>query len=1027
MEILFSAMAETWPNSYCWLYAPFLLEHTTAADFEKFSTLDERYKQFVEHKKNQNWAEDDHGVSKAFTELYKLCANGKHFQGWIKYTLKKPNLHPFNTFEPNLAVITEKMKPELFERFFDQPKSLDLVSRITGVLDIHHVVEKMDAEGYFPALVRAMKPYLEKRSTFRNWAARSHFLLLLFASDNPPNLCWYMEFLRILTTKPTTRLIARFIDDNFEETISYYAATVKQAHIDKVKKIVNFASPHEPAALRPQKDFGEVKTEDKHVDNIIKLYDYQHELANKAISGENTIVCAPTGSGKTVVAAYIVRDHLRRTADNGKVGRAIVFVPTIILVEQQTTVLQKLLGSEFMVTSLCGAEPKYATNKVLEVMVGDVVVMTPQVFLNLYMSPIKERKIYIRDFTLMVFDECHHCDKKHPYRIIMNAVMKTRTIKSENRTIPQVVGLTASVGAGELKSADSTHVMTHITALCSRMGATSISSVQHASNMEEMKARVPKPVDDFVTVHPPQRDQFAIELSNIARDIEYNLEPVLKKIVEKSGNLSYDKVLIAPTVACNNGSQRTNVRYTSKLASVKDYVKQSRLEMSEKAYAYWLLDFLMKIHYALKYNELLPSAAAMQYVLEGYQAVIDDINTHKNTRFDDKIKKDIALVAKEVKENLETLSNSNNVRDAADKNVLNMLIMQIKKQFDQNQNSRILVFIDLRRGCYDLSIYLNHHPMIIQTFGRDKVSYLMGSQTSGKKEVFHKSRAEQAKIRSDFEKGNINILVTTSVSDEGVDVASCNLVIKYNSVGNEKTYIQRRGRARAAGGRAVLIALGVDTGRREYNNIFRECIMNRCLSTLATMNSQEIRTLIEKRNAEQAQLEKLEKSRGPVINQNYSIHCGSCNGIIGETKQLRLLQDDTMVLCNPGIWDKLFIDRLNEKRLDERIASIRCATAKCASCKHTWGPMVKYADLYLVSPKLDGIRINGVNYDVSKDSWHRLMQESIHVDELQQSDLAVMFNDHLGDKEVELEIAIQQQVKNIIAKNRRNLPVNQLD
>lgn len=48
----------------------------------------------------------------------------------------------------------------------------------------------------------------------------------------------------------------------------------------------------------------------------------------------------------------------------------------------------------------------------------------------------------------------------------------------------------------------------------------------------------------------------------------------------------------------------------------------------------------------------------------------------------------------------------------------------------------------------------------------------------------------------DFKNDKINILIATSVIEEGLDVSTCNLVISINEVLNVKSFIQTKGRAR---------------------------------------------------------------------------------------------------------------------------------------------------------------------------------------------------------------------------------------
>lgn len=56
------------------------------------------------------------------------------------------------------------------------------------------------------------------------------------------------------------------------------------------------------------------------------------------------------------------------------------------------------------------------------------------------------------------------------------------------------------------------------------------------------------------------------------------------------------------------------------------------------------------------------------------------------------------------------------------------------------------------------------------------------------------SKSKQTETINLFKGGSFKVIVATTIAEEGIDVKECNLVVRYNYVGNIISQIQAKGR-----------------------------------------------------------------------------------------------------------------------------------------------------------------------------------------------------------------------------------------
>ncbi|KZT54596.1 hypothetical protein CALCODRAFT_519296 [Calocera cornea HHB12733] len=472
---------------------------------------------------------------------------------------------------------------------------------------------------------------------------------------------------------------------------------------------------------------------------------YQTEIFNQA-QKNNVIAVMDTGTGKTLIAITLIKWITTRlsTTPGGSRNVVVFIVPKVPLVEQQRDAVTQ--QTSLTARGYYGAlDVDYWKREqwAKEFNEADVLVMTPRVLYDL----LSHAHWSMDRISLLIFDEAHHCRKNNDY----NQIMRDHYHKCDPARRPKVFGMTASP-IWNVK-----HPLESLRELERNMDCRVLAV---RDNVAELHKHAPKPTESIIyhtgtpTYWPayPNRSMFG-ELMQAerlgVRDTEH-----------KTFRTRYEA-----TMDCLGIVGAEYFLSSVVPREIASLVREKRREVTT-------------IH---------------KLVAPGEDPAIQSANINLQIAELERIKG--VLVEQSVSLFVQTMD--------IPPEWLAPRVVQLTKllhQFYLNDPAcQSIIFVEQRQVAMVLSWILGHIPFLKSMIRSTFVTGHGGSTHRSKREEEDiqgmSVKEQQAAIRG-FRDGRANVLVATSVAEEGLDFQPCNLVIRFDAVNTMVSYAQSRGRAR---------------------------------------------------------------------------------------------------------------------------------------------------------------------------------------------------------------------------------------
>nr|XP_043903521.1 Fanconi anemia group M protein isoform X1 [Solea senegalensis] len=513
------------------------------------------------------------------------------------------------------------------------------------------------------------------------------------------------------------------------------------------------------------------------------IREYQLKMSEAALF-HNTLVCLPTGLGKTFIASVVMYNFYRWYPS----GKIVFMAPTKPLVAQQIEACYKVMGiPQAHMAELTGSTAAKQRQEIWRS--KRVFFLTPQVMVN----DLSRGTCPAQQVKCVVIDEAHKALGNHAYCQVI------RQLGSQTLQF-RILALSATPGgdAKAVQSVISNLLISHIELRSEE--SPDIQAHSHQRSVEKMVV----PLGEALSAHQGRYLQV--------------LEKFMSRLVQNRVMSHKDlKTLTKYQLILARDQFRKNP---------PPQIKGAQLGMLEG-------DFALCISLYHGYELLMQMGLRslffyIQGIMDGSREMSRARNELQRTPvFMDLYCEMEAMFVKPSAGPDEPFIYSHPKLEKLEGVVLQHFSLWAESSADCNENTRVMIFSSFRESVQEIADMLNRHaPMI-------KVMTFMGQASAGKG-VKGFTQKEQLEVVHRFRQGGFNTLVSTCVGEEGLDIGEVDLIVCFDAQKNPIRLVQRMGRTgRKRQGRIVVI-LAEGREERTYNqsqsnkrSVYKSIIGNR--------------------------------------------------------------------------------------------------------------------------------------------------------------------------------------------------------